>query len=199
MPKRWAHPVAESRTFHTLSKNHASDLCPTILELRRVADAAFWPLAQAGTRKSILRCPRGGAGIWRCPWCIISHRSSGHRGRWTTKTVGTLGQHPALAQGIVEECLLCTQEALGSTLTLSMFFCLSRLLPVGCGAGRAPQTPAKITGAACVAGPGGGEGAAVVHSGLPHKFCPASGCSDWRGTRGNPRELCTSREKQDRL
>lgn len=141
---------------------------PQFWELRRVADAAFWPLAQPGTSKPILGCPGGGAGIWRCPWCIIS-LDPGHRGRWTTKTVGTLGHHPALAQEIVRECLLCMKEALGSIPSISMFFCLSRPLPVGCAAGTAPQTPAKRPGAACVTAPGGGvEETAVVHSGCPH-------------------------------
>lgn len=75
-------------------------------------------------------------------------------------------------------------------------FCLSRLLPVGYGAGRALHRPLPKTLVlpGGMAGPGV-WGTAVVHSGcytpcqpleLPHSSCPAPSCSDWGGTTGRP-------------
>lgn len=76
--------------------------------------------------------------------------SSGHRGRWTMKTAGTLGHHPALAQEHVPQqesaCFACRRPWDQSPASP----CFLPLQTPPCwlwGWQSPPQTPAKNTGA----------------------------------------------------
>lgn len=138
--------------------------------------------------------------------------SSGHRGRWTMKTAGTLGHHPALAQEHVPQwesvCFACRRPWDQSPASPCFFASPDPSLLV-MGLAELSTDPCQkhwCCLGAWQAQECGGQQLYTVGA-TPHaspSSCPTHPAQPQAVVTGgeqreDPRGLCTSREKQDRL